>query len=456
MKLSKRSLTEGPILSGIITYTIPIILTGLLQLLFNAADLVVVGRYRGSIAVAAVSATGAITNLIVNLFIGLSVGAGVGVAHGLGGKQNDEVHRTVHTAIPTAFIGGIILTIIGVVFADDFLLMMNTPWDVLPYATKYMKIYFCGMTFMLLYNFAASILRAAGDTKTPLLFLSIAGVVNVLLNLFFVIKLEMHVEGVALATIISQAVSAILVLIALMCRKDACKLSIKKLRFYKPQLLKIIRIGMPAGLQGSLFSISNVFIMSSFNSFNNSVLISGNGAASNIEGFVYVIMNSLHQTAVNYIGQNVGAGKFDRVKKIYWICMICVAVAGMTAGGLVIGFGEQLLNIYITDSQQAIQYGLTRFSIVCATYFLCGIMDVSTGSLRGLGSSFIPMLISVLGVCGLRILWIYTIFRIPQFHTPESLYWSYPVSWLVTVAAQMTAFMIVYRKKSKQALAEPT
>lgn len=454
MKRANRNLTDGPLFSGIISYTIPIILTGLLQLLFNAADLVVVGRYRGSIAVAAVSATGAITNLIVNLFIGLSVGAGVSVAHGLGGRQDEDVHRTVHTAIPTAFIGGVILTVIGVVFADDFLVMMQTPWDVLPYATKYMKFYFCGMTFMLLYNFAASILRAAGDTKTPLLFLSIAGVVNVLLNLFFIIKLEMHVEGVAIATMISQAVSAILVLIALMCRKDACKLYIKKLRFYKVQLLKIIRIGMPAGLQGSLFSISNVFIMSSFNSFNDSVLISGNGAASNIEGFVYVIMNSLHQTAVNYIGQNVGAGKFDRVKKSYWICMICVLVAGITAGGLVYAFGEPLLSIYITDSQLAIEYGLRRFSIVCVTYFLCGLMDVSTGALRGLGSSFIPMLISVLGVCGLRILWIYTIFRVPQFHTPESLYLSYPVSWLITVAAQVTAFLIIYKKKSRQAQIE--
>lgn len=456
MSRVKRNLTEGPMLSGIISYTIPIILTGLIQLLFNAADLIVVGRYRGSIAVAAVSATGAITNLIVNLFIGLSVGAGVSVAHGLGGKQDDDVHRTIHTAIPTAFIGGIILTVIGVLFADDLLLLMQTPKDVLPFAAKYMKIYFCGMTFMLLYNFAASILRAAGDTKSPLLFLSIAGVVNVVLNLFFVVEMEMHVDGVALATTISQAISAILVLIALMCRKDACKLSIKKLRFYKTQLLKIIRIGLPAGLQGSLFSISNVFIQSSFNSFNDSVLMSGNGAASNIEGFVYVIMNSLHQTAVNYIGQNVGANKYDRVKKSYYICMICVVVAGMTAGGLVYAFGETLLGIYITDSQQAIQYGLTRFSIVCTTYFLCGMMDVSTGALRGLGSSFTPMLISVLGVCGLRILWIYTIFRIPQFHTPESLYISYPVSWIITVAAQITAFLILYRKKSRQAAIQST
>lgn len=450
MRRVKANLTEGPMLSGIITYTIPIILTGILQLLFNAADLVVVGRFRGSIAVAAVSATGAITNLIVNLFIGLSVGAGVCVAHGLGAKQEEDVHRTVHTAIPTAFLGGIVLSVIGVLFSDDFLLLMQTPAEVLPLSSLYMRIYFCGMPFMLLYNFSASILRAAGDTRTPLLFLSIAGVINVLLNLFFVIEFDMHVDGVALATVISQAVSAILVTIALMRRKDACKLTFKKLRFYKKQLLKIIRIGLPAGIQGSLFSISNVLIQSSFNSFNDPVLMSGNGAASNIEGFVFVTMNSLHQTAVNYIGQNVGANKYDRVKKAYFICLACVCIAGITTGGLAYIFGEELLNIYITDSELAIQYGLTRFSYVCTTYFLCGMMDVSTGSLRGLGSSFTPMIISVLGVCGLRILWVYTIFRIPQFHTPQCLYISYPVSWLITVIAQVTAFMILYRKKSRQ------
>lgn len=452
MKRSRLNMVDGPILSGVITYTIPIILTSLLQLLFNAADLVVVGRFRGSISVAAVSATGAITNLIVNLFIGLSVGAGVAVAHGLGGKQDEEVHRTVHTAIPTAFIGGIVLTVIGVIFSDELLTLMQTPPDVLKLSSTYMKIYFSGMTFTLLYNFAASILRAAGDTKTPLLFLSISGVINVALNLFFVLVFEMNVEGVALATIISQAVSAILVLIALMRRKDACRLSLKKIRFYKAQLLKVIRIGLPAGIQGSLFSISNVLIQSSINSFNDPVLMSGNGAAANIEGFVYVTMNSIHQTTVNYVGQNTGAHRFDRVKKIFFTCLACVTVAGIVTGGLAYLFAEQLLGIYITDSQQAIQYGLIRFTYLCLPYFLCGLMDVSTGALRGLGSSFAPMLISVLGVCGLRIVWIYTVFRLPQFHSPEGLYITYPISWVLTFIAQTLAFVILYKKKSRQQL----
>lgn len=447
MKRSRINMVEGPLLTGIISYTIPIILTSLLQLLFNAADLVVVGRFRGSISVAAVSATGAITNLIVNLFIGLSVGAGVAVAHGLGGKQDLEVHRTVHTAIPTALAGGVILTFVGIIFAEDLLILMKTPTDVLPLSTVYMRIYFGGITFSLIYNFCASILRAAGDTKTPLLFLSIAGVINVILNLYFVILLDMNVEGVALATTISQAISAVLVVIALMRRTDACKLTIRKMRFYKKQLFKIIRIGLPAGIQSSLFSISNVLIQSSINSFDNAVLMSGNGAAANIEGFIYVTMNGVHQTAVNYVGQNVGAQRFDRVKKVFLLGLACVIAIGSVTSGLAYIFGEELLGIYITDSRQAIQYGLTRFSFVCTTYILCGLMDVSTGALRGLGASFTPMVISILGVCGLRISWIYTVFRMPQFHTPESLYITYPISWLLTFAAQTVAFIILYKKK---------
>ena len=450
MKRSRINMVEGPLLSGIIHYTIPIILTGILQLLFNAADLVVVGRFRGSISVGAVSATGAISNLIINLFIGLSVGVGVAVAHGIGGKQDDDVHRTVHTAIPTALIGGIILSIIGVVFSDQLLTLMKTPEDVLPLSSIYMKIYFSGMTFTLLYNFAASILRAAGDTKSPLLFLSIAGVLNVLLNLLFVIALGMNVEGVALATIISQAVSAVLVLIALMRRNDACKLSLRKIRIYRAQLSKVVRIGLPAGIQGSLFSISNVLIQSSINSFDDPILMSGNGAAGNIEGFVYTTMNSIHQTTVNYVGQNTGAHRFDRVKKIFLTCLACVTVAGISVSGITYIFGEQLLGIYITDSQQAIQYGLVRFTYVCLPYFICGLMDVSTGALRGLGSSFTPMLICILGVCGIRIVWIFTIFQFPQFHTPEGLYITYPISWFVTFAAETVAFIILYKKKTKQ------
>lgn len=438
---------KGPLWSSLITYTIPIMLTSILQLLFNAADLVIVGRFSGSINVAAVSATGSITNLIVNLFIGLSIGAGVTVAHALGGNQATEVQRTVHTALPMALVGGVLLSVIGVLFSETFLTMMKTPANVLPLSAKYMRIYFCGMTFTMVYNFCASILRAAGDTKSPLIYLMISGVVNVVLNVFFVVVFHMTVDGVALATIISQAISAVLVVIALMCRTDACKLSLKQMRFFKQPFLKIIRIGLPAGIQSSMFAISNVIVQSSINSFNSEALMSGNGAAANIEGFVYVLMNSFHQTAVNFIGQNMGAHQYDRIKRIFGLCLVYVTIAGFAAGFTVWSFGEKLLGIYITDSQEAIQYGLTRFNFIALPYFVCGLMDVSTGSLRGLGASFTPMLISIMGVCGIRILWIYTVFQIPQFHTPEWLYISYLLSWLGTFLVQTAAFIIIYRKR---------
>ena len=448
MKRSNVNMLQGPLFSGIILYTIPIILTSVLQLLFNAADLVVVGRFCGSISVAAVGATGSITNLIVNLFIGLSVGTGVTVAHALGGHEDQAVHRAVHTALPAALVSGVILTIVGVCFSKTFLQLMGTPENVLPLSAVYMKIYFGGITFNMVYNFCASILRAAGDTKSPLLFLSIAGVVNVILNVFFVTVFHMNVAGVALATTISQGISAVLVVIALMRRSDACKLEWKKMRFYKPQLMKIIRIGLPAGIQGSLFSISNVIIQSSINSFGD-ILMSGNAAASNIEGFVYVAINSFSQTAVNFIGQNAGAHQFKRVGRILGICLGCVCVVGLVFGFTAWYFGETLLSIYITDSREAIAYGMIRLAYICLPYSLCGLMDVSTGALRGMGASVAPMIISVLGVCGIRIGWISTIFRIPQFHTPQCLYFSYTVSWSITFLIQLAAFIMVYRKHVK-------
>ncbi|MBQ4562666.1 MAG: MATE family efflux transporter [Clostridia bacterium] len=442
-------MTEGPLFKNIILYTIPIILTSLLQLLFNAADLVIVGRFKGSLSVAAVGATGSITMLIVNLFIGLSVGAGVAVAHGLGGKKYQEVHRTVHTALPAAIVSGIVLTVLGISLSETLLTMMNTPANVLPLSSIYMKIYFAGITFNMVYNFSASILRAAGDTKSPLIFLTVAGIINVILNIIFVTLFDMNVEGVALATTISQAVSAVLVVVALMKRTDACRLELKKMKFYKAQLVKIIRIGLPAGIQGSLFSISNVIIQSSINSFGD-IVMSGNAAAANIEGFVYVALNSFHQTAVNYIGQNAGAKKYGRVKRTLWICLVCVTVVGLVAGGAVYSVADKLLSIYITDSTEAIGYGIIRMTFICLPYFLCGLMDVSTGALRGMGASIAPMIISVLGVCGVRIAWIYTVFQIPQYHTPNSLYFSYTVSWTITFIIQMIAFFFVFKNKKSQ------
>ena len=439
---------QGPLLPSILLYTFPIILTSLLQLLFNAADLVIVGRWCGSVAVAAVGATGSITNLIVNLFIGLSVGSGVTMAHALGGRQEEAAHRTVHTTLPLALISGLFLTVVGVIFSEGFLTLMGTPEDVLPLSAKYMRIYFCGITFTMVYNFCASILRAAGDTRSPLIFLTLAGVVNVALNVLFVTQLGMDVDGVALATVISQGLAAVLVVVAMVRRTDESRLDLRKLRIYKTQLLKIVRIGLPAGLQSSMFSISNVIIQSSINSFG-SVLMSGNAAAGNIEGFVWAAMNAFHQTAVNFTGQNMGARRYDRIRMILWCCLGSVTVVGLLLGVLGYAFGPQLLSIYITDSQEAISYGMIRLLYVCLPYCLCGMMDVSSGALRGLGSSFAPMVISVLGVCGFRIGWIFTIFQIPRFHSPQSLYISYPISWVLTYAAQLIVFLVLFDRFRK-------
>ena len=450
MRYSRSTMTEGPLLKNIILYTIPIILTGVLQLLFNAADLVVVGRFCGSLSVAAVGATGSLINLIVNLFIGLSVGAGVTTAQALGANDHEKAHRIVHTAIPTAVIGGLILTVFGVCFARTALNMMGTPQDVIDLSVVYMRIYFCGMTSNMLYNFGASILRAAGDTKGPLYFLTIAGVLNVLLNLLFVIALKLDVAGVALATAVSQTLSAVLVLAALAVRTDGCRLNLKQMKLYRTELSGIIRIGLPAGIQGSLFSISNVLIQSSVNSFG-SVVMSGNAAAQNIEGFVYVSMNAFHQTALNFTGQNYGAGLHKRIQRIILLTLASVSVMGLVAGISGWLMAKPLLKIYITDSTQAISYGVIRLTYICLPYFLCGIMDVTTGAIRGMGASSLPMMVSILGICVFRVFWIFFIFGQDKFHTLECLYLSYAISWIITFLAEITIFIILNQKDIRKA-----
>lgn len=447
MKFDSKTMCEGPIFKGIILYTVPIILTSLLQLFFNAADLIVVGWFCGSDSVAAVGATGSLTNLIINLFIGLSVGAGVAVAQGLGAKDSKFTFKAVHTTIPVALIGGAVLTAVGVLFSGNFLRLMGTPdGKLLSLASIYMRIYFGGMIFSMLYNFGSAVLRAAGDTRSPLIFLSIAGILNVALNLLFVAVFNMDVAGVALATAISQAVSALLVLIALMKREDACRLKLNSLHIYKTALLKIVRIGLPAGLQGSLFSISNVLIQSSVNSFGGAYM-SGSAAAASLEGFCYVTMNAFHQTALNYCGQNYGAGNMKRVKKVTGVCLLTVAAVGLIVGNLIYLFGEKLLSIYITDSPQAIAYGMERLKFMLIPYFLCGVMDTATGAMRGIGSSFTPMVISILGICVMRIVWIYTVFAMPAYHSFSGLFISYPISWLLTFAAVGIAFLIVMHRR---------
>lgn len=450
MKTGTLDIRNGPVLKNVIIYTIPIILTGILQLLFNAADLIVVGWFSGSDSVAAVGATASLTNLIVNLFIGLSVGAGVIVAQCLGAGDSDAASQTVHTAIPVAFIGGVILSVIGVAFSKTFLGLMGTPaGKLLSLSSVYMKIYFSGMIFSMLYNFGAAVLRAAGDTKSPLIFLTISGVLNVILNIIFVALFNMDVAGVALSTIISEGVSAVLVLIALSKRNDACRLVFKKMQIKKTVFIRIIKIGIPAGLQNSLFAISNVLIQSSINSFGTAH-ISGSAAASSLEGFCYVAMNSFQQTSLNFCGQNYGAGDLKRVKKVNNTCLLTVSAVGLFTGCLIYFFGRPLLGIYIHDSASAINFGMERMKYILIPYFLCGIMDVVTGSMRGIGSSVIPMVITIVGVCVMRIVWIYTVFSMPQYHSFAGLMISYPISWFLTFAAVYAAYILILKNREKK------
>lgn len=433
---------NGPLLGKILLFSLPLMLSSLLQLLFNAADMVVVGRYAGSQSLAAVGATGALCNLLINVFMGLSVGVNVMIARYYGAKKERAVSETVHTAILASLISGVALAFIGIFLCRPLLELMGTPADVIDLSTIYMRIYFAGMPAIMLYNFGSSILRAIGDTKRPLYFLTLAGVVNVLLNLYFVIVWNMNVAGVALATIISQAISAILVLLCLIRSTGCFQLKLRELKIYPNRLIPILRIGLPAGLQGSVFSLSNVLIQSSVNSFG-SIAMAGNTAAANIEGFVYVAMNAFYQTALSFVSQNYGAGKFDRIKKTFVLCVSCVTVTGLILGVGAWALGHPLLGIYSSDPE-VIEYGVRRLLLISTPYFLCGIMDVMVGMLRGLGASVMPMIVSLAGACAFRIFWIYTIFQWNR--TLTTLYISYPISWFITGSVHMICFFVMLRK----------
>lgn len=445
-KSYEMDMCSGPILKKILIFSIPLMLSGVLQLLFNAADVIVVGRFAGSQSLAAVGSTTALINLLINIFIGLSVGANVVVARAYGGKRERDVSESVHTAIALSLVSGVLLIIMGLAFSRLLLEMMGTPDDVLDKAALYMRIYFAGMPVVMLYNFGSAILRAVGDTRRPLYYLSAAGVVNVLLNLFFVIYLHMDVAGVALATVISQAISAFLVLRALGQSEGGLKLELKKIKIYKNKMFQIFKIGLPAGMQGAIFSISNVLIQSSVNSFG-SVAMAGNAASANIEGFVYNAMNAVYQTNLSFTSQNMGGKKYTRITKIMFTCLGTVTAVGMLLGFGAYAFGEELLRIYSTDLE-VIQFGMLRMSIIATTYFACGWMDTMVGSLRGIGYSVLPMIVSLTGACGLRILWIFTIFA--QHRTLASLYISYPVSWVITAGAHLICYFIITRKMPKK------
>ena len=436
-------MTQGPLLPQILSFTGPLILTGILQLLYNAADVIVVGNYAGHAALAAVSSTGALINLLVNVFMGLSVGASVAVARYYGARDVISMRRAEHTAMTLALFMGIGVGVFGFLMARPLLQLMDSPPVVIDGATLYVKIYFLGMPANMIYNFGAGVLRAVGDTKRPMYYLMIAGLINVLLNLLLVIVFHLDVAGVAIATVVSQVISMVLVLICLFRTRGVMQLNLSECRIDGKSVREIIRIGLPAGLQGSLFSISNVLIQSSVNSFG-SLVVAGNGVASNLEGFVYTAMNAQHQAAMTFASQNYGARKPDRVRKTMWCCLGSVTVIGVAMGLVFLLLGPQLIGLYNSEPQ-VIEYGMIRMRIILPTYFFCGLMDVMVGQLRGVGYSVMPMVVSLTGACLLRIVWIMTIFSWDR--TLTILYLSYPVSWATTFAIHFACYWLIARKK---------
>ena len=447
-KSYQMDMCTGSILKKMLIFSLPLMASSMLQLLFNAADIIVVGRFAGDNALAAVGSNTALINLLTNFFMGLSIGANVLVARYFGAKNDKDLSETVHTAMMLSIYSGIILTVIGVLCAKQILIWMQTPEAVLGLATVYLRIYFLGMTATMIYNFGSAILRAVGDTKRPLYYLFAAGIVNVILNLIFVIGFKLSVMGVAIATVISQCISAFLILKCMVHESGSIRLDLRNLGINKEKFIKIVQIGLPASLQGVIFSLSNVVIQSSVNSFGE-ITVAGNSAAANIEGFVYVAMNSLYQAAISFTGQNVGAGKYERVNRILYTAEACVIVVGLVLGNGALFFGKQLLSIY-TENPDVIDAGMKRMNVIARTYALCGMMDVMVGSLRGLGYSVMPMIVSLIGACGLRLLWIFTFFRMEQFHTVTLLYLTYTWSWIITFSAHVICWIIVRRKLGRQ------
>ncbi len=448
------NMTEGKLLPKIILFVIPLMLSSILQLLYNAADVIVVGQFaeNGTTAIAAVTSTGALVNLIVNLLIGFSIGANVAVARYFGAKDARGVHETVHTSMLLAVIGGVVFGAIGFFGARTFLVWMDSPASVLDQATLYLKIYFLGLPASMVYNFGASILRAIGDTRRPLIYLTVSGLANVILNVLLVVVFRLDVAGVAIGTVASQLISAVCVVICLMRAEGTpFKLELQKLRIYRHKLWVIAQTGIPAGIQSSVFSLSNVLIQSSINGFGD-IAMAGNGAAANIEGFIYVSMNAFYQATVTFTSQNLGANKYDRIKKVLIICMTLVIAVGFTLGAVAYLFGRPLLSIY--DKNPEVQdFGMIRMQIIFFTYFLCGVMEVMNGQMRGLGYSVGPMIISLLGACAFRVIWLYTAFA--SVPTLPCLYISYPISWIITCLVYFVYYAIEIKKVKQRMREQP-
>lgn len=438
------SLTTGNLFKKIFLVSLPFMLSGVLQLLYNAADLIVCGKFGSEHSVAAISATNSLINLIVQLFLGLSIGSSVCMARAYGSKDADKGYRIVHTSILLALVLGLFLSFVGVFLSYPLLKMMETPNDVIHLSRSYLIIYFLGLPFSMLYNFGSSLLRATGDTKRPFYYLAFAGIVNVLLNLFFVIVCHLDVAGVAIATITAQGISSILVTRCLIKNKGFCHLKLSKLKIYKKEAFEIIRVGLPAGVQSTIFSISNVIIQSSVNSLGT-IVMDGNGASSSLENFIYTCMNSVAQTSVAFISANVGAKNTRNIQRSVIYAAILATLIGITMGSIFVLLGPSLLGIYINNTQ-AIAIGLDRFTIICLSYCLCGIMEVLSYSLRGIGFSILPTIVSLCGVCSIRIIWVFTFFQKPFFHNLKGLSYSYPISWVITIIILLILYMTLRNK----------
>ena len=437
-------LTSGNLFKKIIIYSIPVILSGILQLLYTAADLIVCGKFGSPNATAAISSTNSLVHLIVNLFMGLSIGANVLMARCYGQQNKEKAQRVLYTSMIFSIAVGVVVGLFGALMSGRLLILMNTTSDVIDLSTKYLFIYFLGLPFLMVYNFGSSLLRAVGDTKRPFIYLTISGVVNVILNLIFVIVFKMDVPGVALATILAQGVSAALVFRCLLKNKGFFQFRFSELKFYKTEALEIIRIGLPAGIQGALFSFSNVIIQSSVNSLGTNV-VGGNGASGSLEGFIYTSMNAVAQACVAFVSANFGAGKKNNIKKSLFYCMSLIVVVSFLVGGIILIFHNPLLSLYV-HTDEALEAGTNRLLIIALTYFLCGFMDCLAYALRGIGYSLIPMIVSLIGACGFRLFWIFVFFPMEKLNNIQGLAVSYPISWILTSSVHLIMFIILFKK----------
>lgn len=439
-------MVNGTIMNKMVSFALPLMLSGILQLLFNAVDIIVVGRFSGSQSLAAVGSTSSLINMLTNLFIGISLGANVLAARFYAAGRHKEMSETVHTAISTAFLSGVIMIFVGIFFSRPALELMDTPSDVIELATLYMRIYFVGMPFFMLYNYGAAILRAVGDTKRPLIFLIISGVVNACLNLLLVIEFKMDVAGVAIATVISQMISCVLVLICLYKTDSVYQLRFKKLRIKWEYLGQIFKIGIPAGIQSTLISFSNVLLQSSVNSFG-SIAMAGYTAANNILSFLYMGANSITQACMSFTSQNYGARKPKRMDRVLVDGLVLQLVVCLSLGTLAYIFGNEVSSIY-TDDPNVIKCSVEILALTTIPYFLCGFMDTFPGVLRGMGRSTVPMIFCLLGTVGMRIVWIYGFF--PHNRTLRYLFVSYPASWIATIVLQLVYYIFIRKRVHKE------